>query len=36
MTGPMRYATGRDLLAAVKAKAADQARRHGQPTQPAM
>lgn len=29
MTQPLRYATGRDLLAAVKARAADQARGHG-------
>lgn len=33
MTEPLRYATGRDLLAAVKAKAADQAARNQQPTQ---
>lgn len=33
MTDPLRYATGRDLLAAVKARAADQALRNGQPTQ---
>lgn len=31
MTEPLRYATGRDLLAAVRAKAADEARRSGQP-----
>lgn len=33
MTEPLRYATGRDLLAAVKARAADQARRQGVPIQ---
>ena len=33
MTDPLRYATGRDLFAAVKAKATDQARQIGQPTQ---
>lgn len=33
MTQPLRYATGRDLLAAVKARAADQARGHGGTTQ---
>lgn len=33
MSDPLRYATGRDLLAAVKARAADQALRNRQPTQ---
>ena len=33
MTEPLRYATGRDLLAAVKARAADQARRQAVPIQ---
>lgn len=33
MTEPLRYATGRDLYAAVKAKATAQARQSGQPTQ---
>jgi hypothetical protein len=33
MTEPLRYATGRDLLAAVKARAADQTRRQGVPIQ---
>lgn len=33
MSEPLRYATGRDLFAAVKAKAADQARRHAQQPQ---
>lgn len=33
MTEPLRYATGRDLFAAVKAKAVTEARQHSQQTQ---